>query len=67
VEEKLKKNNDRLAVLPSSGILHVCIINFICMYFWSHTDSIVIDLSFMYEQKDTCTNRHHTDIYVLDT
>jgi hypothetical protein len=48
---------------PSSGILHVCM----CMYFWAHTDNILIDLSCMYEQKDTYTYRHHTDMSVLDT
>jgi hypothetical protein len=38
-----------------------------CMYFLAHTDNILNDLSCMYEQKDTYTYRHHTDMSVLDT
>jgi hypothetical protein len=38
-----------------------------CMYFWAHTDNILIDLSCMYEQKDTYTYRHQTYMSVLDT
>jgi cysteine sulfinate desulfinase/cysteine desulfurase-like protein len=38
-----------------------------CMYFWAHTDNIVTVLSCMYEQKDTYTYRHHTDMSVSDT
>ncbi len=50
-------------VEETSENLHVCM----CMYFWAHTDNIVTVLSCMYEQKDTYTYRHHTDMSVSDT
>ena len=37
------------------------------MHFWAHTDNILTDLSYMYEQKDTYIYIHHTDMSVLDT
>ncbi len=52
-----------ITVTVPSGNLHVCM----CMYFWAHTDNIVTVLSCMYEQKDTYTYRHHTDMSVSDT